>query len=918
MKKKTKFKSKNDLLIPFLIAILICLIGAAISYWFFHMSFFRALSKMDEEPIATITFKYKTAERKFMDRVIWDRLRQNSPVYNGDTIHTADISEATIWFEDGTTLDLAENTMAQVFLHDDGTLGADLEFGDANVDSAEDGNGFSFTSGGNKVSVRKGSKFSAKRLKGKGADFSLIEGGASFEDGEELSEGKTVSVEDGVKSNPAFSMTSPSSNQKFLYYDETPYTVNFSWVSNVPSQSLQLQIAGDKGFRNIVESIDVTDKNSVAVTLSKGIYYWRIVEGENSLSSGKFQIVQSLKPNLLVPAENYSYTYRKQTPSVRFIWAESDAATAYNFEVSRNPNMSNPVISQRSSSSSIIISTLEAGTYYYQVTPYYVLNRVGLANPSDVGSFKIVQRDRLNPPTLVSPANNSFMDKTKGSATLSWRMDDERMRYRVTVSKFQSLASPIIARDTNENYINISASELADMSDGEYFWAVTQTDSEGNESPKSVVRSFYAMSGEIEQRTVFPPDNYIMWQPLLSDARFTWKSNLKMAQYIQLARDRNFNDIVYESEIYGSSFSGVNLGAGEYYWRISTKSASFNHATPGKRLTVVGEIVAPTIVFPNQANKAVVRPKEPCRLTWNDTGNMDYYRIKIFKQGSEAPFFDETFITGHTLPIDTERMEEGAYRWEIQGYAYEGDLSSRRSSLLAEANFMLRKIQPVHLVSPARGTLFDGWEAIENPPVLTWSSNEDFSQAQLILTKKTGKDAGQTIYPQKGYKCQLPSLTFGDYEWTVRAKTMDDLDISAEEKYTFTVAEIPPFEAPKDAKTDGGSVFNVAYLRKTPYSVFKWQKVHRAGSYILEIYGDADKKYLTEILEGGDNTSFKFEDLTKLAKGNFIWRVRAVVMDESNSKILIDGNASERQFSIDYNLNSDGGKRKDTGELYAE
>ena len=41
-------------------------------------------------------------------------------------------------------------------------------------------------------------------------------------------------------------------------------------------------------------------------------------------------------------------------------------------------------------------------------------------------------------------------------------------------------------------------------------------------------------------------------------------------------------------------------------------------------------------------------------------------------------------------------------------------------------------------------------------------------------------------------------------------------------------------------------------------------------------------------------------------------------MDESNSKILIDGNASERQFSIDYNLNSDGGKRKDTGELYAE
>ena len=125
MKKKTKSRLKNDLAVPFRIAVFICLICAAVSYWLFHQSFFRALSKMGEEPIATITFKYKTAERKFLERVVWDRLRQNSPVYNGDTIHTADLSEATVWFVDGTTLDLAENTMAQIFLHGDGLLAAD-------------------------------------------------------------------------------------------------------------------------------------------------------------------------------------------------------------------------------------------------------------------------------------------------------------------------------------------------------------------------------------------------------------------------------------------------------------------------------------------------------------------------------------------------------------------------------------------------------------------------------------------------------------------------------------------------------------------------------------------------------------------------------------------------------------------------
>ena len=98
MKKKTRFKLRNDLAVPFWIAVSICLIGAAVNSLLFQRSFFCFLSTLDEAPIATITFKKKTAQRKFMDRVEWDILRQNSPVYNGDTIHTAEQSEATVWF----------------------------------------------------------------------------------------------------------------------------------------------------------------------------------------------------------------------------------------------------------------------------------------------------------------------------------------------------------------------------------------------------------------------------------------------------------------------------------------------------------------------------------------------------------------------------------------------------------------------------------------------------------------------------------------------------------------------------------------------------------------------------------------------------------------------------------------------------
>ena len=119
MKKKTKYKSNNDFTLFFVIAVLLCLCSALYFSYRFYESFFNSLTK-HETPIATITFKKRVAQRKFADRVVWDRLKQSSPVYNGDTIRTAINSEATLNFQNGASLELQENTLAQFFAKDDG------------------------------------------------------------------------------------------------------------------------------------------------------------------------------------------------------------------------------------------------------------------------------------------------------------------------------------------------------------------------------------------------------------------------------------------------------------------------------------------------------------------------------------------------------------------------------------------------------------------------------------------------------------------------------------------------------------------------------------------------------------------------------------------------------------------------------
>lgn len=151
---------------------------------------------------------------------------------------------------------------------------------------------------------------------------------------------------------------------------------------------------------------------------------------------------------------------------------------------------------------------------------------------------------------------------------------------------------------------------------------------------------------------------------------------------------------------------------------------SFTSTTPGKILSVVPELPEPVLLSPSETKKAIVRPAENFIFKWQDNENADYYRLKLYKANSDTPLYDENFISGNDFSLSMEDYKDGNYRWELQAYSYETDSSSRRSSKLASANFVLRKIRPVVLVSPEPLTQIDGMVAIDNPPTLSWASPE--------------------------------------------------------------------------------------------------------------------------------------------------------------------------------------------------
>jgi len=961
MKKKTRSRLSNSLLLPFCITICVCLAGATTNSWLFYKSFFRALTKQNEQPIATITFKYKTAQRKFLDRVVWDRLRQESPVYNGDTIHTAALSEATIWFNDGNVMDLMENTMAQVFLTADQQAAVELEDGYATVDSSESENGLTLSSNGLQVAVQTGTSLSAGSVAqtgsagaegAKGLSVQVLKGSASVQgaDGNALAigQGEELSMSTSgeaaiVPSRPSLTVYAPVRNQKILYHNQGTTDVHFSWSNTVESTSLQ--ISKDKNFSDILYRLSSDGLSETDIKLEAGTYYWKLDGSEEDLSeeeainagqikNGKIQVIQSLPPSPVAPAENYTYGYRTRNPAVRIIWTESPYASTYRLEIADNAQMRNPLIEQRTSTTSSIISTLGAGTYYWRVTPYYTLNKAGFEAPSEVRSFKIERKGELTAPELLIPSENGIVntETSAKASSFSWKIENEAQSYTLRIADNPNLRNPAVSFETVDNFYSLNPNNTK-LKDGKWYWGITMRDTEGNLSPVSEIRTFYAMKGIPEQHTVEPADGYSCALNLLPDTSFTWKRNIpeNFTSELEIAEDQGFRKIVYNSPVISNSLRGVNLPLGTYYWRLKSSSTTDETQliTPAKTLNVIGNLAEAGLTAPQ--SRAIARENQPFKFTWKEVYGADYYKITIFRQSDDKLIYENVVYE----PEDSVDMfhpkdfvDKSNYKWRVQAFANEiPGVSSRRTGRLSEGNFYLVKLRPVEITAPANRAKINGVDAVLNPSYASWTTVDAVAKAQFVLIRKDSDNsvvlkvpsdeqmlAGNTVAPKSVKLDTENGLRPGDYEIIVYAETLDGIDISnTDNKYRgkFTILPVEPL-GETSGLTANPALLGAEYLKnpENPRSIkLSWNKVTDATDYIVEIKDKKNKVVLTELVE--NKTVYEIDFLkmydsnrSAFSKGTFKWTVHAVRRIDVNKdgildKILQEGPLAESTFATD-------------------
>ena len=482
-KKNTPFRAFD------LVIVLLCCAGAITSGVLFWKEYNRTLTKLNEEPIGTIVFKKRTAQRKFSDRVVWDTLKQESPVYNGDTIRTIDQSEASITFRDQvTTLTLIENTLIQIFFNDQ--QGARIDFSTGSVEVFSGVKSVAITTGTSSIVVE-GAVSLNKDDESLGV--SVLEGQINI-DGKELAEGGILALDSGGQEYavPLIAMTSLGSSTRIV---GAPAPVLFAWnSSNFEADThVIVQVAADRSYRNIVESRDVTGVSALSISLESGAYWWRAfpaARGSGEPQSpvyptGTLEMIPAAVVELLSPPRASEFTV-DGSASVSFSWSGVEGAASYLIEISVLADMGSPFVSRYVQGTGVTQTGLQTGNWYWRITPVFPSWVRGSVPPSAVGNFAVVRgKPVLAAPQLTFPLDEASVSADVGRRLL-WIHDPAAASWLVELADNPALRNPVIAQNVVTNYFSLPA-EVMDAGKT-WYWRVSAL---GGDAPAlSPVRSF--------------------------------------------------------------------------------------------------------------------------------------------------------------------------------------------------------------------------------------------------------------------------------------------------------------------------------------------------------------------------------------------------------------------------------------------
>jgi hypothetical protein len=289
MKRSSKYAENR---LPGFLFTLVCCAGAALGLWLFWMDINQVLVRRSEKPVGTLSYKRHVVQRRFEDRLMWNQIPKESPVYNGDLVRTSDLSDAVITFVTQDSVNLSANTLIHVRYSEGSTSFLELLSGDISLVSASgrmgvlSGTRTLLPDSGGILRVSRDAGGTEARVLAGHAEISSPGGARGLEPGQSAK----IGPDETVDMTETLVVSGPLPNQE-LQAGENPAPVAFSWNPLSPVEYVRLEIARDRGFTELVYAADEYDSTGTVVPLPPGAWWWRMFQAERGapLPSGPAQ-----------------------------------------------------------------------------------------------------------------------------------------------------------------------------------------------------------------------------------------------------------------------------------------------------------------------------------------------------------------------------------------------------------------------------------------------------------------------------------------------------------------------------------------------------------------------------------------------------------------------------------------------------
>ncbi|MDR0442053.1 MAG: FecR family protein [Treponema sp.] len=402
---------KTFLVRDFLV-VLLCLTGAAYTFNLFRLDLNQTLNIQNKEPLGIVILKKNIVQRRLADRVLWDRLSLESPVYAGDVIRVADLSDATLDIE-GSQISLPENTLIRIRAPDGkGPVQIELASGSLSLAAGEESANLILTVMGRQIETTAGTQLTAS-AGDNGMTLSLSKGQVLVLDNDQAQELIAPAMlsfgTDSNEQEPAVVIVQPRPGARFLKNGQEPLGVVFAWnrINMEPSETLSLEIARNGNFDRIVQRIENVNSRSTA-SLDAGLWHWRLT-GDKILNTGQFTIIET-SIRLLFPANNQRFIDEGETQHLYFEWEGVAEADYYILEAAASPDFLEPVIKRQIPANNYTGTSLGQGTWYWRVLPVFSNSYEGITVYTPTATFSINPIEEPQPVSIVMAPEPSLQN----------------------------------------------------------------------------------------------------------------------------------------------------------------------------------------------------------------------------------------------------------------------------------------------------------------------------------------------------------------------------------------------------------------------------------------------------------------------------------------------------------------------------